>query len=58
MLDIHGRFATLRLPDEPRTKFNAMSLFGHVAFFGGSHSASKKECLQILQLAVDKSVNP
>jgi hypothetical protein len=38
--------------------FNAVSLFGHGAFSGGSHGASEKERLQILQLAVDKSVKP
>jgi hypothetical protein len=45
-------------PDEPLLGFNAMSLFGHGTVFGGSPSASKKECLQMLQLAVHKSMKP
>jgi alcohol dehydrogenase (NADP+) len=58
MLDIHGRFVIVGLPDEPLPGFNAMSLLGNGAFLGGSHIGSKKECIQMLQLAADKGVKP
>jgi alcohol dehydrogenase (NADP+) len=58
MLHTYGRFVTVGIPDEPLPGFNAMSLLGHGAVFGGSHSASKEEYLMILQLAVHKSVKP
>jgi D-arabinose 1-dehydrogenase-like Zn-dependent alcohol dehydrogenase len=58
MLDVHGHFAAVGLLDESLPGFNAMSLLGHGAVFRGSRSAGKKECLQIIQLVVDKSVKP
>jgi hypothetical protein len=33
-----------------------MSLLGNGAFLGGSYTGSKKECIQMLQLAVGKGV--
>jgi hypothetical protein len=56
MLDMRGRFVIVGLPDEPLLGLNAMSLFGVGAFLGGSHISSEKECIQILQLVVDKGV--
>jgi hypothetical protein len=56
MLDTHGRFVTVGLRDEPLLGFNAM--LDHGAFFGGSHIASKKERVYILQLAVYKNLKP
>jgi alcohol dehydrogenase (NADP+) len=58
MLDIRGGFVTIGIPDEPLPGFNTITLLGHGTVFGGSHSASKEECLQILQLAVHKSMKP
>jgi alcohol dehydrogenase (NADP+) len=52
MLDIHGRFVIVGLPDEPLLGFNAMYLLGNGAFLGGSHIGSKKECIQMLYYAV------
>jgi alcohol dehydrogenase (NADP+) len=56
MLDVDGRFVTVGLRDEPLPRSNAMSLLGHGAVFGGSHSVNKEECLQIHQLVVHKSM--
>jgi alcohol dehydrogenase (NADP+) len=58
ILDIHGRFIVVGLPAEPLSGFNAMFLLGNGSFLGGSHIDSKKECLQILQLAADKGAKP
>jgi alcohol dehydrogenase (NADP+) len=58
MLGTHGHFVTVGIPDEPPPRSNAMSLLGHGAVFGGSHSANKEECLQIHQLVVHKNIKP
>jgi alcohol dehydrogenase (NADP+) len=54
MLDIHGCFVIVGLPDELIPSFSAMFLLGN----GVSHTSSKKECLQMLQLAADNGVKP
>jgi hypothetical protein len=56
MFNIHGLFDIVGLLDEPLPGSNTMSILGHGAVFGVSHSAKKEECLQILQLAVHKSI--
>jgi alcohol dehydrogenase (NADP+) len=56
MLDTHGRFVTVGLPNEPLPGANAMSLLGYDAVFGGSHGAKKEKCLQTHQLVVHKSM--
>jgi alcohol dehydrogenase (NADP+) len=58
MFDIHGCFLIVGLLDELLPSFRTLSLLGRDAFLGGSHTGSKKECLQILQLTVDDGVKP
>jgi alcohol dehydrogenase (NADP+) len=58
MLDVHGRFVTVGLPDEALPALKAQTLAANGAFFGGSHLGSKKECLQMLALAAEKHVVP
>jgi D-arabinose 1-dehydrogenase-like Zn-dependent alcohol dehydrogenase len=56
MFDVHGCFLIVGLLDELLPSFRIMSLLGHGTFLGGSHTYSKKECLQIRQLEVDNGV--
>jgi alcohol dehydrogenase (NADP+) len=57
-LDVHGRFITVGLPDAPLPALHAFTLMGNGASLGGSHIGSKKECLQMLDLAAAKGIKP
>jgi alcohol dehydrogenase (NADP+) len=57
MIDIHGCFLIVGLLDEFLPSFRIMSLLGHNAFLGDSHTGSK-QCLHILQLMVDDGAKP
>jgi alcohol dehydrogenase (NADP+) len=56
MIDIHGCFLIVGLLVELLPSFRTISLLGHDTSLGGSHTGSKKECLQIMQLTVDDGV--
>ena len=58
MLDVHGKFITVGLPDGQFPAFSGSSLTGNGCFFGASHIGSKKEALEMLDLAAKKGIKP
>jgi len=57
-LVVHGKFICVGLPDEPFPAFTGFSFISNGCFFGGSHIGSKKECLEMLDIAAKKGVKP
>ncbi|TFY54504.1 hypothetical protein EVJ58_g8825 [Rhodofomes roseus] len=58
---VHGVFITVGLPDSnsPLPSLHPMQAFaGNGCLLGGSHVGSKKECLEMLELARTKNVRP
>lgn len=58
MLWVHGRFVTVGLPDKPLPQLTAFDLNPNGCFLGSSHIGSKKEAIEMLQLASDKGIKP
>lgn len=58
MLNVHGKFICVGLPDNELPPIDSFVFLKNGCFFGGSHLGSKKECLQMLQLAADKQIKP
>ena len=58
MLDVGGKFISLGLPDKPIPFVPAVAFALNNSFFGGSHIGSKKEAVEMLELAVEKKVRP
>ncbi|KAL5521737.1 ADH6_2 [Sanghuangporus sanghuang] len=58
MLDVHGKFICVGLPDEPIAGIPAAAFVPNGCFFGGSHIGSKKEALAMLALADEKGIKP
>ncbi|KAI0949633.1 hypothetical protein AcW1_009182 [Taiwanofungus camphoratus] len=60
MLFVHGTLITVGLPDadDPLPQLHAQDFAPNGCLFGGSHVGSKKECLEMLELAREKKVKP
>ncbi|KAI0768847.1 GroES-like protein [Trametes elegans] len=60
MLYIHGCFITVGLPDsgDPLPTLHAFDLVPSGCMLGGSKIGSKKECLEMLELARSKDIKP
>ena len=58
MLDVHGKFISVGLPDSKFPGVNAFMFAGNACFFGGSHIGSRKEALEMLDIAAKKGVKP
>ena len=58
MLDVHGKFISVGLPDSKFPGVNAFMFARNACFFGGSHIGSKKEALEMLDIAAKKGVKP
>ncbi|KAI0373523.1 GroES-like protein [Pilatotrama ljubarskyi] len=60
MLYVHGRFVTVGLPDadDPLPSIHAFDLAPNGCMMGGSKIGSKKECLEMLELARSKGIKP
>ncbi|EED77281.1 predicted protein [Postia placenta Mad-698-R] len=60
MLWVHGKFITVGIPnaDNPMPALHSFDFAGNGALLGGSHVGSKKECLEMLELARLKNVRP
>ncbi|KAI0666670.1 GroES-like protein [Trametes maxima] len=60
MLYVHGRFVTVGLPDadDPLPSIHAFDLVPSGCLLGGSKIGSKKECLEMLELARAKGIKP
>lgn len=55
-LGVNGRFIMVALPDDELRPINPMNLATNGALFGGSHIGSKKEALEMLDVAVKHGV--
>ncbi|EED77109.1 predicted protein [Postia placenta Mad-698-R] len=60
MLYVHGKFITVGIPDanNPLPAIHPFSLAPNGCMIGGSAIGSKKECLEMLELARSKGVQP
>lgn len=55
-LSVHGKLMYVGMPEDPLPPIRAQQLFGNGCFLGSSHVGSKKEAIQMLQLAADKGL--
>jgi alcohol dehydrogenase (NADP+) len=58
MLYIHGKFVTVGMPEEALPTMSAFDFFSNGCYLGSSKIGSKKEAIQMLQLAADKGIKP
>ncbi|CDO77640.1 hypothetical protein BN946_scf184946.g34 [Trametes cinnabarina] len=60
MLYVHGRFVTVGIPDanDALPPIHAFDLVPNGCLLGGSKIGSKKECLEMLELARSKGIKP
>lgn len=56
MMDVHGRFISVGLPEEEGQEVKAQHLISNGVLIGASHLGSRKEMLAMLQLAADKGL--
>lgn len=55
-LAVHGRLIYVGMPEEKLPQVTAQELSNNGCFIGSSHIGSKKEMLQMLQVAADKGI--
>ncbi|TDL15755.1 GroES-like protein [Rickenella mellea] len=58
MLDVHGKLIIVGIPNEPLPPLKAFDMIPNGSFIGGSHIGSKKEAIQMLELAAKKGIKP
>ncbi|OBT85588.1 hypothetical protein VE02_06683 [Pseudogymnoascus sp. 03VT05] len=56
LLDVHGRFISVGLPEGSGAEVRAQDLLGNGCMIGASHLGSRREVLEMLQLAADKKI--
>lgn len=56
LMDVHGRWISVGLPEEEGQEIKAQNLISNGVLIGASHLGSRKEMLQMLQLAADKGL--
>lgn len=56
MMDVHGRWVSVGLPEEEGQIIKAQNLIQNGVLIGASHLGSRREMLQMLQLAADKGL--
>lgn len=54
MMDIHGRWISVGMPEEEGQVIKAQNLASNSVLIGASHLGSRREMLDMLQLAADK----
>ncbi len=57
LLDVHGKWVSVGLPEDEGIRVRNQTLLGNGCFMGSSHLGSRKETLEMLQLAADKGIN-
>ncbi|KAH0579511.1 hypothetical protein H2248_002366 [Termitomyces sp. 'cryptogamus'] len=55
-LKVHGRLIMVAVPDDKLPALHTFDIMGNGALLGGSHIGSKKEVIDMLELAVKKGV--
>lgn len=56
MMDVHGRWVSVGLPEEAGQEVKAQNLIANGVLIGASHLGSRREMLEMLQLAADKGI--
>lgn len=56
MMDVHGRWVSVGLPEEEGQVIKAQNLISNGVLIGASHLGSRREMLEMLQLAADKGL--
>jgi alcohol dehydrogenase (NADP+) len=58
VLNVHGRLVYVGMPEDSFKEVRSQHFAGNGCFLGGSHIGSKKEILQMLDLAAKKNIKP
>lgn len=58
LLDVHGKWISVGLPEGEGIKVRSQTFLSNGCFFGSSHLGSRRETLEMLQLAADKGIKP
>lgn len=56
LLDVHGKWVSVGLPEGEGIKVRNQTLLSNGCFMGSSHLGSRRETLEMLQLAADKGI--
>ena len=56
LMDVHARWISVGLPEEAGQEVKAQNLISNGVFIGASHLGSRRETLEMLQLAADKGL--
>lgn len=57
LLDVHGKFVSVGMPEDAELKISPQALNGSGCFIGASHLGSRREMLEMLKLAADKKLH-
>ncbi|KAH6629918.1 chaperonin 10-like protein [Chaetomium sp. MPI-SDFR-AT-0129] len=56
LLDVHAKWVSVGLPEDEGIKIRNQTFLANGCFIGSSHLGSRKETLEMLQLAADKGI--
>lgn len=56
LLDVHGKFVSVGLPEGEGVTVRSQNFLANGCFIGASHLGSRRETLEMLQLAADKGI--
>ena len=56
LLDVHAKWVSVGLPEGEGIRVRSQTFIGNGCFFGSSHLGSRRETLEMLQLAADKGI--
>lgn len=56
LLDVHGKWISVGLPEEATLNIKPQDLLGNGCLVGASHLGSRREMIDMLQLAADKGI--
>ena len=56
LLDVHAKWVSVGLPEDDGIKIRNQTFLSNGCFFGSSHLGSRRETLEMLQLAADKGI--
>ncbi|KAK3903182.1 NADP-dependent alcohol dehydrogenase [Staphylotrichum tortipilum] len=56
LLDVHAKWVSVGLPEDDGIKIRNQTFLSNGCFFGSSHLGSRRETLDMLQLAADKGI--
>lgn len=56
LLDVHGKWVSVGLPENETLQIKPQDLINNGCLIGSSHLGSRREMLEMLQLAADKGI--